>query len=111
METLINIANLMYILSYFVQDLLRIRLLTVIGAAILVLYFYLQPEPVMIIIYWNIFFILLNMFQVFRIIRERQTGDDLLALLVLAASSWLSKLTAIRQSNAQSRNCYESDCF
>ena len=51
MESLINIANLLYILTYFVQDLLRIRLLTLVGSAMLVAYFSLQPEPVMVLIY------------------------------------------------------------
>jgi len=84
MESLINIANLLYILTYFVQDLLLIRLLTLVGSAMLVAYFSLQPEPVMALIYWNVFFILLNIFQLVRLVaqpenrdRFRKTGTDL----------------------------------
>jgi hypothetical protein len=77
MESLINIANLLYILTYFVQDLLRIRLLTLVGSAMLVAYFSLQPEPVMALIYWNVFFILLNIFQLVRLVAQPKTGTDL----------------------------------
>ena len=77
MESLINIANLLYILTYFVQDLLRIRFLTLVGSAMLVVYFSLQPEPVMALIYWNVFFILLNIFQLARLVAQPKTGTDL----------------------------------
>ena len=96
-EFLINIANILYILSYFVQDLMRIRLLTLIGASILVLYFYLQPEPIMTIIYWNVFFILLNLFQMLRILRHRKTGIDPVQLLIDVLKRRLRKLE--RKSN------------
>jgi len=76
MESLINIANLLYILTYFVQDLLRIRFLTLAGSAMLVVYFGLQPEPVMTLIYWNVFFILLNVFQLARLVAQQRTGAD-----------------------------------
>lgn len=99
MEILINIANILYILSYFVQDLLRIRLLTVVGATVLVVYFAIQPEPIMTIIYWNTFFVLLNIFQIGRIVRERQTGVDPVATAATAMKKLLSKLvTASRQT-------------
>jgi hypothetical protein len=77
MESLINIANLLYILTYFVQDLLRIRILTLVGSAMLVAYFSLQPEPVMALIYWNVFFILLNIFQLVRLVAQPKTGTNL----------------------------------
>ena len=81
MEFLINIANLLYILSYFVQDVFRIRVFTLLGALLLVAYFYLQPAPVMTIIYWNVFFILLNLMQLGRIFWQRHTGTDPVTVL------------------------------
>ena len=76
MDALINIANVIYILSYYVQDGVRFRLLTITAAACLVTYFLLLPEPPMTIVYWNIFFILLNALQLGRILAQRRLGVD-----------------------------------
>ncbi len=95
MELLINLANILYILSYFIQDLLRIRWLTVCAAVILVAYFYLQPEPMMTVIYWNLFFIALNVFQITRIVLERRNGCDplqpLIQVLIRIRSKYLPR--------------------
>ena len=45
MEVLINAANILYLLSYFVRDILKLRVLTVVAASCLIAYFYFQPEP------------------------------------------------------------------
>ena len=71
METLIYAANILYLLSYLVRDILYLRLLTVIAACCLVTYFYNQAEPLMTVIYWNLFFVTLNVLQLTRIIWER----------------------------------------
>jgi hypothetical protein len=84
MDALINIANAIYILSYFVKDWLRFRLLTLTAAACLVAYFLLLPEPPMTIVYWNIFFMFLNVLQLGRILAERHWGIDPV-LLTLAS--------------------------
>ncbi|MGD2171478.1 MAG: hypothetical protein PVI79_07240 [Gammaproteobacteria bacterium] len=76
METLITLANLLYLLSYFVRDMLRLRLLTIVAASILVAYFWMRPEPIMTVVYWNGFFILLNLWQVSRLVFERRAGFD-----------------------------------
>ena len=56
--------------------MLRLRILTVFAATCLVGYFYFQPEPMMTVVCWNVFFIALNVFQLGRIIAERRTGSD-----------------------------------
>ena len=71
MEILIYAANGLYLLSYSVKDILKLRLLTVSAACILVAYFALQPEPVMSIICWNLFFVALNIFQIVSILKAR----------------------------------------
>ena len=84
MEALIYIANGLYLLSYFVQDMLRLRILTIIAATTLVSYFYLQPVPMMTVVYWNLFFIGLNAMQLCRILfptwstklRKRQVSSE-----------------------------------
>ena len=55
-----------------VQDLLRLRLLTVVAACILVAYFYLRPEPMMTVVWWNLFFIALNVFQIAVLTRKKR---------------------------------------
>jgi hypothetical protein len=71
METLIYAANILYLLSYLVRDILYLRLLTVVAACCLVTYFYTQAEPLMTVIYWNLFFVMLNVLQLARILWER----------------------------------------
>jgi hypothetical protein len=90
-EYLINIANVIYILSYFVQDGVRFRLLTITAAACLVTYFLLLPEPPMTIVYWNAFFILLNALQFGRILAERHWGVDPVLLTVASIKKNLAK--------------------
>ena len=67
MELLINLANVLYLVSYFVQDMLRLRLLTVVAATCLSAYFYFLPEPLMVAVYWNLGFIGLNLFRIARL--------------------------------------------
>ncbi len=71
METLIYGANILYLLSYLVRDMLHLRLLTIVAACCLVTYFYNQAEPLMTVIYWNLFFVALNVLQLTRILWER----------------------------------------
>ena len=72
MEALVYFANVLYLLSYFVKDMLHLRILTVTAACVLVSYFWLLPEAMMTVICWNLFFVALNIFQIVRILRDRQ---------------------------------------
>lgn len=71
MEILVYAANILYLFSYMVRDILHLRILTVVAACCLVTYFYNQPEPLMTVVYWNIFFVALNVMQLTQITRER----------------------------------------
>ena len=57
-------ANILYL----VRDILQLRLLTIVAACLLVTYFYNQAEPLMTVVYWNLFFVALNAVQLFRIL-------------------------------------------
>lgn len=72
METLVYIANCLYLASYFVQDMLRLRVLTITAALCLVGYFYLRPEPLMTVVGWNLFFVGLNVLQIARTLAARR---------------------------------------
>ncbi len=76
MEILIYTANILYLVSYFVQDILRLRVFTVLAALCLVGYFYCQPEPLMTVVCWNLFFVALNVFQIGRILKVRYRRSD-----------------------------------
>jgi hypothetical protein len=71
MEILINMANVLYVIGYFTMDMLRLRILTVAAACCLAVYFYSQPVPMLNVVAWNIFFILLNLAQIARIVWSR----------------------------------------
>lgn len=72
MESLIFVANGMYVVSYFMNDILRLRILTVAAAGCLAVYFYFLPQPLWTVIGWNAFFICLNLFQIGREIRAQR---------------------------------------
>ena len=71
MEALVYTANFLYLLAYLVRDIFYLRLLTIVAACCLVTYFYTLAEPLMTIVYWNLFFVALNALQLVRILRNR----------------------------------------
>ncbi len=71
MEILVYMANGMYLASYFMKEMLHLRMLTVAAALCLSAYFYFQPEPMMTVVSWNLFFVALNVFQITRIVIAR----------------------------------------
>ena len=85
MEALVYVANGLYLASYFMNDMLRLRLLTITAACLLVAYFYFRPEPMMTVIFWNLFFVALNLFQIARLAggksrKQRASAADSVAL-------------------------------
>lgn len=76
MEILVYVANILYVLAFYMQDMLRLRILTIIAATCLVGYFYFQPVPMLTVVCWNVFFIALNGFQLWRILASRRNNPD-----------------------------------
>ncbi len=72
LEILINTANVLYLFSYIVRDILWLRILTVIAAMCLMPYFYFQSVPIMTPIYWNVGFTILNVFWIVLLLLERR---------------------------------------
>ena len=72
MEALVYAANSLYLVAYAVRDMLHLRLLTIVATSFLAVYFYHQPEPMMTVVYWNVFFMALNAAQLVRIVRTRR---------------------------------------
>lgn len=72
LDLLVNAANVVYLLSYSVRDIFRLRVLTVFGGMLLLPYFYLQSSPLWVPIGWNVFFIGINLYWITRLLAERR---------------------------------------
>ena len=68
----IHVANVLYLASYSVRDILWLRILTVIAAlCLLPYYFSCSANPLWEAIAWNALFITVNLFQIFLLVKER----------------------------------------
>lgn len=76
----LNAANVLYLLSYAVRDILWLRILTVVAAALLIPYYAMQVVPLEAAIEWNVVFIAINFYWIVRLIIERRpvhlTADE-----------------------------------
>ena len=81
MEYFLHAANVLYLFSYLVRDILWLRMLTVVAATALIPFFYFRPDPLLAPIYWNLLFTSLNLYWIVRLMLERRpvklTGNDL----------------------------------
>jgi hypothetical protein len=68
----ITVANVIYLASYSVRDILWLRILTVAGAALLIPYYVMQPKPLVAAIAWSAVFILINIYWIVRLVIERR---------------------------------------
>ncbi|MDA7947264.1 MAG: popeye domain-containing protein [Hyphomicrobiaceae bacterium] len=87
LDVLVSVANVIYLLSYSVRDILWLRVLTVVGALMLLPYYYLQPEPLWVPIAWNLVFTGINIFWITKLLLERRPvhlSDDEKRLYQLA---------------------------
>src|SRR4030095_7147705 len=71
-NAIVHVANILYLLSYTVKDMLWLRCLTVVAALCLLPYYYVQPVPLTAAIYWNLLFIGINLIQIVILLRERR---------------------------------------
>jgi hypothetical protein len=72
MEPLIHVANVLYLFSYLMRDVLWLRVLTVIGGTCVMAYFYFLPEPLLVPVAWNVVFALINVVQIGLLLLERR---------------------------------------
>jgi hypothetical protein len=81
MVVLIHVANVMYVVSYLVKDILWLRLLTVVAGSVLLGYYALLPVPLWAAIGWNVVFLVINLRQIQVLLLERRpvrlTPDEL----------------------------------
>ena len=72
LDVLVNVANVIYICSYSVRDILWLRILTVLGATLLMPYYYLQQTPLWAPIAWNMVFVAINIYWIIRLVLDRR---------------------------------------
>jgi hypothetical protein len=72
MTVLIHVANLLYVGSYLVKDILWLRVLTVLGGLVLLAYYALQPMPLWAAVGWNVLFLSINAWQIRVLLLERR---------------------------------------
>lgn len=114
MEFMIHIANVLYLLSYMMRDILWLRAFTVVAASCLISYFYFQPNPLMAAIYWNLVFTSLNVYWIWRLLLERRpvrlTEDEQrlyqLVFRSLTPREMLKLLKLGRWVDAAPRECF-----
>lgn len=68
----ITVANVIYLASYTVRNILSLRLLTVLAASLLMPYYAMQSVPLRAAIEWNAVFIAINCYWIVRLIVERR---------------------------------------
>jgi hypothetical protein len=74
MEALVSLANILYVATYFTENLLRVRLMTLCAGCCLIAYHACRPEPLLTIIGWNVFFVGLNLAQLVRLWPRTRRG-------------------------------------
>ncbi len=87
LDALVSVANVVYLFSYSVRDILWLRILTVVGATLLMPYYYLQIAPLWAPIGWNLVFIAINIFWITKLLLDRRPvpfSDDERRLYQLA---------------------------
>lgn len=72
LDALVSVANVVYLFSYSVRDILWLRILTVLGATLLMPYYYLQTVPLWAPICWNLVFVAINIYWITRLVLDRR---------------------------------------
>jgi cyclic nucleotide-binding protein len=113
-DLLMNLANVLYLFSIMVRDILWLRGLAVIAAACLIPYFYFRPEPLLTPIYWNLVFAALNIYWICRLLLERRpvklsTEEQRLCELVfrtMTPREMIKLLKLATWENAEAGECF-----
>jgi hypothetical protein len=80
LNALDHLANLIFVSAYLVKDILRLRLLTIVGSLVVIPFYLLQREPLWAPMMWSCVFITVNAVRAWGIVKERRpvefTGDE-----------------------------------
>ena len=93
MDYLINLANALYVAAYFMRDIRWLRAFTILASSLLAAYFYFRPEPLMVAVYWNLFFGGLNAYH---LARPGSDASAPLSNLRITLRGWLRRIPSSR---------------
>lgn len=72
MQALVHVANVLYLVSYLVKDVLWLHVLTVVAGLVSMPYFGLRADPLWAPVAWNVVFVAINTYQIHLLWRERR---------------------------------------
>jgi Popeye protein conserved region len=113
MVVFIHAANAIYLCSYLVKDILWLRVLTVAGGMVLLLYYAVMPRPIWSAIVWNVLFAAINLRQIRLLLLERRPvtlRPDEMLLYRLAFRRLTEREFAKLLSVGQWRNVRAGEC-
>ncbi len=70
----IHVANIVYLGSYLVRDVLWLRILTVCGLSLAVAFFCMRLNPTSAPVFWHAVFVGVNIVQIGRLMRQRRAA-------------------------------------
>jgi hypothetical protein len=69
---LVNLSNIVFLVAYSARDVLKLRVLSLIGEAVILPYYYWQTEKLWPPIYWGVAFMIVNAVRIVATLLERQ---------------------------------------
>ena len=69
---LVNVSNIVFLVAFSVRDVFRLRILSIIGEALTLPYYYLQDEKLWPPIFWGGAFIIVNVVRIVSMALERR---------------------------------------
>jgi hypothetical protein len=72
MNYLLHASNIVYLASYLVKDILWLRILTIVGVTMIIVFFLSQPAPLWAAVGWNVVFGAINVGQIYLLVLERR---------------------------------------
>jgi CRP-like cAMP-binding protein len=69
---LVNVSNIVFLAAFSVRDVLRLRVLSIVGEALILPYYYFQNEPLWPPIFWGAAFMIVNAVRIVAIALERR---------------------------------------
>jgi hypothetical protein len=69
---LINVSNIVFLVVFSVRDVLKLRILAIVGEALTLPYYYFQDEKLWPPIFWGAAFIIVNAIRLVAVALERR---------------------------------------
>ena len=72
LDGLINLSNIVFLVAFSTKDVLRLRILSLVGEGIIVPYYYFQKETLWPPIFWGVAFMAVNAIRIIALAMERR---------------------------------------